>query len=349
MTGLDVREQKLMEAVNALSDDMFDFAARLVAEPSTLGREESVLEVMAAELTRLGYAPEKIPLDSDDLRRHPGYAETPWEPGTGHCLAVVRPADGAGGRSALFNGHLDVVSPEPTEFWDRPPFEPVVENGRLYGRGAGDMKAGLAAMTYAVHAVDRAGLGLKAPVTINAVIEEECSGNGALASVLAGHDAEAVLIPEPFGPTLYAAQVGVLWFRVDVSGAAAHVLAAQAGTNAIEKSYLIIQALRELEEELNREERPAQYKGLAHPLNLNIGIFQGGDWPSTVPAQATLHGRLSYFPGTTFEDMRQRIRGAVAKAAAQDAWLRQSPPRSNFTASGRTGTWPTLGPRFFRR
>ena len=76
------------------------------------------------------------------------------------------------------------------------------------------MKAGVAAMTYALHAVERAGFGLRAPVTLEAVIEEECCGNGALACLEAGYDAEAVLIPEPFGPTLYTAQVGVLWFKV---------------------------------------------------------------------------------------------------------------------------------------
>ena len=330
MTTLDHKEQKLMDTVDALADDIFDFTSRLVAEPSTLGQEATVLQVMADELAKAGYTPHKISLDSAQLLKHPGYAPTPWEAGDRHCLAAVRPADGQGGRSALFNGHLDVVSPEPVDFWDSPPFEPFVSGGRLYGRGAGDMKSGVAAMTYAVLAVDRAGLGLKAPVTINAVIEEECSGNGALASVLAGYDAEAVLIPEPFGPTLYTAQVGVMWFRVDISGAAVHVLAAQSGANAIEKSYPLIQALRDLEEELNQEERPGPYQNLAHPLNLNIGIISGGDWPSTVPAQASFHGRLSYFPGTAYGEIRQRVEDCVAKAAQNDPWLGKSPPRVEF-------------------
>ena len=111
-----------------------------------------------------------------------------------------RPADAEGGRSALFNGHLDVVSPEPRDLWDSDPFTPTLRDGWLYGRGAGDMKSGVAAMTYALHAVERAGFGLRAPVTLEAVIEEECCGNGALACLAAGYDAEAVLIPEPFGP-----------------------------------------------------------------------------------------------------------------------------------------------------
>ena len=108
------------------------------------------------------------------------------------------------------------------------------------------MKSGVAAMTYAVHAVEKAGFGLQAPVTLEAVIEEECCGNGALACMAAGYDADAVLIPEPFGPTILTSQLGVLWFKVTVEGRPVHVLEAPAGTNSIEKSFLIIQALRKI-------------------------------------------------------------------------------------------------------
>ena len=330
MAGMDAKEKKIIEAVESLADDIFDLMVRLVAEPSTLGNEQSVIRVMADQLTRLGYPPRSIPLDSEALRSHPAFAPVLWDLTGRENLASVRPADGDGGKGALFNGHLDVVSPEPLSFWDRSPFEPMVKDGWMYGRGSGDMKSGVAAMTYAVHAIDRAGLGLNAPVTINAVIEEECTGNGALASVLAGCDAEAVLIPEPFGPTLYTAQVGVLWFKVNISGVPVHVLAARAGTNAIEKGYLIIQALRGLEEELNRAPRPGPYRNLNHPLNLNIGIFEGGDWPSTVPAQASFHGRLSYFPDMAYDRICRRIVDCVADAAAKDPWLSANPPEVEF-------------------
>lgn len=134
---------------------------------------------------------------------------------------------------------------------------------------------------------------MNAPVTIETVIEEECSGNGALACIAAGYDADAVLIPEPFGPTILTHQVGVAWFKVTVKGVPRHVLEAPAGTNAIEKIYPVIAGLRRLESELNAGNIPAAYDGIDHPINLNIGIIKGGDWPSTVPAEAVFHGRLS--------------------------------------------------------
>jgi acetylornithine deacetylase len=324
------RENKILSTVDALADDIIDFTGRLVRQPSTLENETSALLVMEEELSRFGWEPERVQIDPEKLAAHPGFASVPWNYHGRYNLAATRPADSPGGRSTLFNGHLDVVSPEPVENWTTDPFLPVIHDGWLYGRGAGDMKGGVAAMTYALHAVEKAGFGLRAPVTLEAVIEEECCGNGALACLAAGYDAEAVLIPEPFGPTLYTAQVGVLWFKVRLHGASCHVQSTAAGTNAIEKSYPIIAALRLLEETMNREARPDVYSDINHPLNLNIGIFKGGDWPSTVPSAAEFHGRLSFFPGTSYEDVCRRIQAAVAEAAQADPWLAENPPEVDF-------------------
>jgi acetylornithine deacetylase len=246
-------------------------------------------------------------------------------------VVAKRAADGEGGKSALFNGHLDVVSPEPVDRWDIDPFDPVVKDGWIYGRGAGDMKAGISAMTYAVKAFEKAGLGLKGPVTIETVIEEECSGNGALACRQAGLDGDAVLIPEPFGPTILTAQVGVAWFRVTLDGKPQHVQDVRSGVNAIEKCFTLFEALRKLEEDLNQPVHPA-FSGVNHPINLNIGVIKGGDWPSTVPARAEFHCRLGFFPGVSFQTVRERILETLSRAALADPWLAQNPPKVDFYA-----------------
>jgi acetylornithine deacetylase len=327
---MDQKEKHILETVDHLAVEIVDFTGRLVTEPSTLGNEASALRVMEGELTKLSFQPVKVPIDPVALAEHSGFAPVPWAYENRYNVVAFRKADADGGRSALFNGHLDVVSPEPSSFWSEDPFKPLVRDGWLYGRGAGDMKSGVAAMTYAVHAVGKAGFGLRAPVTIEGVIEEECTGNGALACVNAGYDAEAVLIPEPFGPTIYTAQVGVLWFKISMKGAPVHVLEAPSGTNAIEKSYLIISALRQMEEELNRTDIPPVYRDVKHPLNLNIGIFNGGDWPSTVPAMAEFHCRLSYFPGIKYKEVCRKIVRTVEQAAEKDPWLAENPPEVEF-------------------
>jgi acetylornithine deacetylase len=327
--NMEESERKLVSVVESLAPEIVDFTKRMVARPSTLGQEAPVLEVVENELSLLGLDPFRVEISRQDLADHPGFAPVPWDYEGRYNLIATRPADAGGGKSTLFNGHLDVVSPEPLNRWKRDPFDPIEEDGWLYGRGAGDMKAGVAAMIYALHAVNKAGMGLRAPVTIEAVIEEECSGNGALACRNAGIDAEAVLIPEPFGPTILTSQVGVAWFKVSLSGVPVHVLETQSGVNAIEKCYPLFLALRRLEEELNRTAHPA-FIGLKHPVNLNIGVIQGGDWPSTVPAAAEFCCRIGFFPGVSFENIRRQVTECIERAAAEDEWLALNPPKIDF-------------------
>ncbi|MFW9916595.1 MAG: ArgE/DapE family deacylase [Candidatus Thorarchaeota archaeon] len=326
---MDDREEKIVVAVESMENDMIDLTCSLVEEASTLMQEASVLELMEKKLASLGLEPAKIPIDPEKLSGHPGWAPTLWSYENRYNLVATRPADKQVGRSALFNGHLDVVSPEPLKMWKQDPFKPLIKDGWLYGRGGGDMKAGVAAMCYAVKAVEKAGFGIGAPVTIETVIEEEASGNGALACRDAGIEAEAVLIPEPFGPTIETTQVGVIWFKVSLPGVAKHALETHSGVNAIEKCYPLFMALRNLEESLNHPIHPA-FKHLEHPINLNIGIMKAGDWPSTVPAMAEFHCRLGFFPGITFEEIRGRVVKAIEETASSDEWLAQNPPQVEF-------------------
>ena len=322
-------ETQIIDSIDHFADDILDFTRRLVAEPSILGNEASAMGVMEAELKKLSFDPRRILIDPVKLSQHPGFAPVPWSYEGRYNVAARREASAEGGHSVIFNGHLDVVSPEPVKLWDRDPYDPVERDGWLYGRGAGDMKSGVAAMTYAVHAVEKAGFGFKAPVTIEAVIEEECGGNGALACVAAGHDAAAVLIPEPMGLAILTAQLGVLWFKVSITGVPRHVHEAQAGVNAIEKCIPLIAALRNLEAEMNQEVHPV-YEDIEHPINLNIGVIKGGDWPSTVPAAAEFHCRLSFFPGETFDRTRRRIIDTITRATRQDPWLAENQPQVEF-------------------
>lgn len=229
----------------------------------------------------------------------------------------------------MFNGHLDVVPAEPVDMWTRPPWEPWQQDGWLYGRGAGDMKAGIAAMVMAVAAVRRAGVAIDFPLTLQTVIEEECTGNGALACLHQGYGGDFVLIPEPFGARILSGQVGVLWFRMRLDGVPAHVLDTAAGRNAIETLQHYLPALKALEEEINALPRPAPYADHPHPFNLSIGRVEGGNWASSVPAHAVLEGRVGFPPGMTPDAVMQRVREAIAARHAEldDA---TPPPRVSF-------------------
>ena len=332
---MDNKEAAISKAVEELREDIIEFTFKLVRQPSMLGEEASVLRVMEEELIKLGLEPTKVPMNPEILSKHPGWNQIPdWisppiNYESHYNVVATRRADDKGGKSALFNGHLDIVSPEPLSRWTRDPFEPELKDGWIYGRGSGDMKSGVAAMCYGLRAVEKAGFGLRAPVTLEGVIEEECTGNGTLACIHAGYDADAVLIPEPSGPTICTNQVGVFWFKVMIGGLATHACTSPTGFNAIEKSYPIIQALRGLEKKMNEDVHPA-FKGKEHPLNLNIGMIKGGNWPSSVPAEAEIHCRFAYFPDKTDVEAHQGVVEAVGKAALEDEWLSENPPEVAF-------------------
>jgi acetylornithine deacetylase len=172
------------------------------------------------------------------------------------------------------------------------------------------MKAGLAAMLAAVRGLQGLGLRPGAPVELQSVVEEECTGNGALATALARPLPDAAVVVEPFGNAVTIAQLGVLWFHLVAQGAPAHVGEAAEGVNAIEAIVRVLPALEELERELN-ERPPPPYDALVHPINLNLGAIRGGDWPSTVPGECRLSCRVALYPGDDPDALMQRIREAV--------------------------------------
>ena len=307
-------DDQILAAVAAERPAMEELLERLVEAPTLLGDEAAGQAVMREAFEGLGLTPVEVPLDAGALRSHPGAAPFSWDV-SGKANVVARWGEPGGGRSLVLNGHIDVVSPEPVSMWASPPFAPRRDGDWLYGRGAGDMKAGLAAVVGAVRALKALGAEPGAPVDLQSVVEEECSGNGALACVLAGAPADAVIVTEPTAGAIWTSQVGVLWFQLLVAGRPAHAGDAPQGENAIEATFPVVRALRELERELNAEP-PAPYDAYSHPINLNVGMIRGGDWPSTVAGECVTHCRLALYPDQEVDELRRRVEETVAGAAA---------------------------------
>ncbi|TXM55186.1 ArgE/DapE family deacylase [Methylobacterium sp. WL120] len=257
----------------------------LVRFGSTRGAEHAIQDFVLGAFRARGYATERFAIDAAAIVGHPGGARVADGHSEAPIVAGLHRPRGAGGRSLILQAHVDVVPPGPLDLWTHPPFDPVIDGDWLYGRGAADMKAGHAANLFALDALRRIGLQPAAAVTILSVVEEESTGNGALAAHLHGYRADAVLIPEPMDEALVRANTGVLWFTVEVRGRPVHVRAMGAGANAIDATYRVIGALRELEGSWNadRAGRP-HFSDVAHPINLNVGRIEGGDWNSSVPA-----------------------------------------------------------------
>ncbi len=320
-----IRTGEIGRAVSGQAGWMEELLTALVQAPTELGHEETGQAVMSEAFAACGLAPRDIPLDPRALRAHPNASPFSWEVSGKRNVVATWPATGNGGRSLILNGHIDVVPPAADELWTTPPYRARREGDWLYGRGAGDMKAGLVAIVGAVRALREAGVALAGDVHLQSVVEEECTGNGALQCLIDGMSADACVLAEPHPDHLTIAQVGVLWFHVDVAGEPVHAAYAGTGHNAIEAAHAVLAELRALEAELNVAP-PAPYDGVAHPINLNPGVVSGGDWASTVAAQCTLSCRLAMYPGTEPRELQSRVEAAVARAAERDPFLRAHPP-----------------------
>ncbi|PHP65687.1 acetylornithine deacetylase [Zhengella mangrovi] len=326
---MDTEQQTaILSAVDRLFDEQIAFLAELTAFSSTRGNEQAAQDFMAAELGERGYAVDRWQIDIDDIRHLPGFSPVagPYEDAV-NVVASHRSST-AKGRSLILNGHIDVVPEGPLDMWDSPPFAPRVDGGWMYGRGAGDMKAGLASNLFALDALRFCGFAPAADVFVQSVVEEECTGNGALACLQRGYRADAALIPEPFSERLVTAQVGVIWFQVHLKGLPTHVAYAGSGANAIEAAVPLIGALHKLQDRWNvGNHRHGAFDHVHHPLNLNIGRITGGDWASSVPAWCVFDVRIGIFPGQDIAQAREEIEAALNEAAGDNAFLRDNLPQ----------------------
>lgn len=311
-------------AVGALTPLGVDRLSALVAADSTLGREAAAQDLMAAQFSDLGLALDRFEIDLAAIRDLPGFSPPVIDDYAGreNIVGLHRPRAVAG-RSLILNGHIDVVPTGPASLWTGGPFLPRLDGDRLYGRGAGDMKAGIVAYMLAFQALREIGYQPAAPVILQSVIEEECTGNGALACLARGYRADAAIIPEPFDQSLLIAQLGVMWLTVEILGKPAHVLDTSAGINAIEAVYALFDALRRVEAAWNAPDfRHACYQGHRHPVNFNLGRIQGGEWPSSVPCAASIDVRVGFYPGMSIAGVKQALEAAIDQAVAEEPGLR---------------------------
>lgn len=315
-------KRAIIDATAALEREAEAMLADLVRFPSTLGNEGPCLDHTSGLFEALGLAVQRVPTDPTALAAHPGFSPPLISyAGRDNVAATHRPRSG-GGRSLCLQAHLDVVPEGAAELWTASPFTPVIRDGRMYGRGSGDMKAGLVSNIIAFRALALAGLAPAGEVQFHAVVEEECTGNGALATMLAMPKADAVIIPEP-GPgiaALYTAEVGVVWAWVTVMGRPAHVREMQAGVNAIEAAMAIAARFKDYENEMNRAECVhASFRGVNHPVNVNLGTVEGGEWNSSVPSRARIGLRVGVMMGYSAAETKRDIERIVAEAAADPA------------------------------
>ena len=321
-----MKAAQVVQAVRVLRQELLDLAQALVRLPTVTGEEDAAQHYLARVWREWGLDVDLWTPERDEVSGHPAFCDD--------GLPIERPNlvarwGEAGDEPAalILNGHIDVVPVGERSRWESDPFSGDVRQGNLFGRGACDMKGGLAAASVAVRAAQGLGIVPKRPILLQSVIGEETGGLGTLAAILRGYHAEAAVITEPTGLTLCPVQSGALSFRLTIPGRATHGATPQAGVSAIEKFWPVWQGMRELEARRHQNFRHPLYDPARLAAPLSVGKLSAGNWPSTVPDEAVAEGRYGVFPGEDCDVARRELEEAIVEASRGDAWLRENPVR----------------------
>jgi len=321
-------ETRLLDHLDekALVDDL----VQLVRVPSVTGTdaESDLQHEQSQSLRSWGFDVDAWKLDLDELGAHPEFpgSEAPRTEGYGLVGTI-----GEGKPALVLQGHVDVVPTGDLDRWhDHDPFSGRIVDGVLHGRGACDMKAGVAANLAVARVLGTSGVQLERAFGFHSVVSEEDGGLGAFATMLRGHTAEAAGLTEPTSGRIVTANAGALTFEIRVQGRAAHGSTRLEGVSAFDAFLPINARLADLERERNAVPQPL-FLDTSLPYPISVGRVTSGDWASSVPDLLVAEGRLGVALGEPVADARQALERAVAEVCARDPWLRDHPA---------TVTWP---------
>ena len=246
-------------------------------------------------------------------RRRPKWTAVEPREGRLSLVAQLPHPDGPrpGRPTLIVNGHLDVV-PVNAEAWSRDPFDPQVVDGRLYGRGAADMKGGIAAAIAALDVLDRAGQAPGCDLVFHLVADEERGGRWGTQTLLEQGliRGDACLVPEPTDLELCVAERGLWQARIHVAGKPGHGSRPREGVSAVEHAARLVLALH-----------AADYGGEEHPLlgkpTANVGTIAGGTTFNTVAESAVLGLDRRVLPGATAESTEAEVAALIEKAGIE--------------------------------
>jgi acetylornithine deacetylase len=336
MVSEDLRT-RITQAVDAHEAELVEFTRELIQIPSVTGHEGAVQRRIAEMLKGLGLEVDEFEPDLNLLASHPAYVPVEGLNYSGRPNVVGRYAGRGGGRTLLLNGHVDTIPLEPLEAWRHGALSGQTEGGRIYGRGASDMKGGIAVMTLAMKTLLDAGIRPRGSVLLEYVVDEEMTGYGTLACILRGYRADAGISLETSDLCVQPAAIGRLWFTISVPGHAVSISRHWEGVSAIDKGIKLVEAIRALEQ--------IRWATLSHPLYPDhrtalpcaVCMFHAGTFPSAVPDSAVLRGSIGLLPNEDRRDVERQVLEQVMQVAEGDPWLRNHRPVVEFKKTGGEG------------
>lgn len=318
--------QRILEAVNRDAEGTIERLCQSIAVSSVTGTEGPVAAFYADELHELGL---EVHLEYPDPAvvgdRYPYWDKESNLDARPNVIARWR--TGRPGGPIVINGHTDTVPVQDPSRWStNDPFKAEIRDGNVFGRGAADMKGGLAAAVAAVRALKRLGIEPARDLELQFVIAEEARSLGMLTTLCRDEKPAALISLEPSNMAISRAEASIYRFDLEVEGQAMHTSCPWLGVSAFEKLWLIYEGL----ERANRKRWPA----LAGPLwedypqaaPFAIGVVRAGYWGFMVPDRADATGRWATVPPATVADARAELERAVSRIADYDPWLRTHRP-----------------------
>jgi acetylornithine deacetylase len=338
---VDLRDA-VREAVGRRREAYVRWLAEVVATPSVNPRypggsgEGAVQALLATLLAEQGIEASLRPIDRDALARFaPEAALSHSYEGRPNLYARLGPPRDL----LLLTSHSDVAGVAPDEGWSHDPFAPRLAGGRLAGRGAVDAKGSLVAMAAALVTAHTLRAPLRRGVLLASVVDEEAGGGGILALLADGVRPAAAVVGEPTDLRVCPATRGHWMVRITVPGRPAHPGLAHEGVNPVDPAYRLIQAVREAAQGLDRARPHPLWAHQSVQRVCNVATFEAGRWgrSAAVPAEARLEVMVGSVGGEPLEAVRAAVDQALEAAVRADPWMRDHPPRVEWTARRNRG------------
>lgn len=264
-----------------------------------------------------------------------GFTTDTWDvyPGDPNVVGVLEGSNSEQYKSLILNGHVDVAEVREDEEWLTNPFDPVIVDGRIVGRGSSDMKGGIAGVLFALKLLREANVDMNGDIIFESVIGEEVGEAGTLQCYERGYNADFALVVDTSDLRIQG-QGGVITGWITVKSPKTyhdamrrhmiHAGGGVVGASAIEKMMKIIEGLQELEKHWAVTKR---YEGFVSGTNtINPAVIEGGRHPAFIADECKLWITVHYYPNESYEEVCSEIEKHILAVADADIWLRDNPP-----------------------
>ncbi|SNS49928.1 acetylornithine deacetylase [Micrococcales bacterium KH10] len=360
-----IDKDAIVAAVEAREESTIEFLQDLLRAPSVnpwfddpdeISGEAAVQDVFEARLRALGADEiDRWEPVADELAHRadgPGYYPGRDFTGRPNLVAVFKGTNPAG-KAVMIQGHADVV--QVGSNWTEDPFGGERKDGVIYGRGAVDMKGGMAAAIGAIEALRDAGVTLREDLIVASVADEEAGGMGTLALVDRGYRAPGgAIVPEATNLNVAPLCRGILWGRVTLHGRAGHIELERkpwqegGAVDAIAYGHKLLDAIKERNEQWAKDPLK-NHKYLPIPCQIHVAQLDAGEFPTTYAAQCTITFNAQYLPVQKDENglgsiVKQELEELFAGFITDDEWFDQHPPTIEWLVDADCGETPDTEP-----